>query len=95
MKKFIQIAFLLSLAPIAFADKGDEKGSKDLPRGLSSALVDVIIQLNTTAGSKGLQDQLDIIEDMVRRFGPNGQQQRQHGDKMYNSIWTKPLRGIR
>src|SRR5256714_949357 len=85
MKTFIQIAFLLGVAPFAFADQHGEKGSKDLPPSTSSALVDVIIQLNTT-GPKGLQDQLGQIEDVLQKYNQsNGKQQGEHG-KTFNSI---------
>src|SRR3979409_1925133 len=100
MKKFIHIFFLLGFAPLVFADH-DEKGSKDLPKGRSSALVDVIIQFKLTSPKSGnnkeLQDHLDEIQQLLKKYGvqapqnnqqqgQNGQQHGQHEDTVLNSI---------
>src|SRR6266850_797668 len=88
MKRILQISILLPFASLVFADH-DEKGSKDLPKGSSNALVDVIIQFNLQNGSKKLQDHLKDIEDVLSKYGvqqgQNGQQG-QHEDKVINSI---------
>ena len=87
MKKFIQILCVLGLAPFAFAEH-EEKGSKDLPPASSNALVDVIIQFNivsTKNGAKELQDHLDEIQQLLKKYGfalpQNGQQQGQNGQQ--------------
>jgi serine protease AprX len=73
------------MTSLAFGGNND-KGSKDLPTGLSGAFVDVIIQFNSAGMSRGLQYQLNSIQNMVQQYDGSGQMQRQHGDTVFNYI---------